>query len=295
VIYLLACLLTFSPWLIKNLAWTGNPLFPEATSLFPHNDWTPTQIDRWTRANHLPRPDQQNLRGRLTAAWNQVLSDSRFGFALIPLALLAAALTRKNPQTLALTLTLLSLAIFWLFFTHLQSRFFTLAIPLSALLIGQLPEKPIPSTAYSIIILLAGLGGLFSVYTKLTSINSHLFDFLGLEDLTGLTPLADTKIPPDTNVYLIGDAKAFLYNIPTDHLFYKTVFDVNATANQSSDDAWRSGWPPPTPSTIQVIDAPELRRFARTYFGIPQPSPDAMQMQTPTVRRMRLTPKLNSQ
>jgi hypothetical protein len=283
-IYLLAACFTFSPWLLKNLAWTGNPVFPEATTLFPHPDWTPTQIDRWTRANHLPRPDQQNLPGEITAAWTQVLADWRFGFTLIPLSLLAAALTWKNPRTLALTFTLLSLSIFWLFFTHLQSRFFILAIPISALLIGQVPAKPLLSTAYTIIILLTALGGLFSVYTKLTSINPHLFDFIGLEDLTGLTPLADTKISPDANVYLIGDAKAFLYNIPTDHLFYKTVFDVNAQPNQSSDEAWQSNWPTPTPSTIQIIDAPELRRFARTYFGIPQPSPVVMQMQTPTVR-----------
>jgi hypothetical protein len=118
----------------------------------------------------------------------------------------------------------------------------------------------------------------------LTSINPHLLDLIGVQNLIGLTQLADKTIPPDATVQLVGDAKAFLYDVPADHLFYRTVFDVNANPGGTSDDAWQLGWPPPNSSTIRVIDAPELRRFASTYYRIPLPSTSVMDMGEPTVR-----------
>jgi hypothetical protein len=297
--YLLAASLVFSPWLLKNIAWVGNPVFPEETSLLGRGDWSQTQVDRWIRANHLPRPDQQNLPGRAAAGWNQILADWRYGFVLLPLAIFSAALTWKDRQTAVLFLLLIALAIFWLFFTHLQSRFFILAIPLSALLIGQIKPQRATMIVYSTIILLAALaprpilvggrlavrrGGLVEVYLKLTSINPHLFDFIGAQNLSQLTPLEDTKIPSDTRVLLIGDARAFLYDdVPSDRLFYRTVFDVDAKPGQTSDQAWQSGWPSSGP-LLQVIDAPELRRFARTYWEIPLPSPSIVQMPDATVK-----------
>jgi hypothetical protein len=284
VSYFLSGCIVFSPWLLKNVAWIGNPVFPEATALFGRGDWSQTQVDRWIRANHLPRPDQQNLSGRTAAAWNQVIVDWRYGFVLLPLAIVSAAISWRERETRALMLILIALAIFWLFFTHLQSRFFTLAIPISALLIGQVRRRREVSVAYSFIVLLAGLSGLAAVYQKLTSINPHLFEFVGTERLSGLTPLADRQIPPQARIYLIGDGRAFLYDVPMDRLFYRTVFDVDAKPEETSDQAWSAGWPAVDSNTIQVIDAPELRRFARTYWAIPLPSTDVMQMQTETVR-----------
>jgi hypothetical protein len=289
--YFLAGCVVFSPWLVKDIAWTGNPVFPEETSLFGRGNWSQTQVDRWVRANHLPRPDQQNLRGRTAAAWDQVIGDWRFGFVLLPLAVVSAVIARKDRQTVFLVLLLLTLSVFWLFFTHLQSRFFALAIPISALLIGAMRPQRAVCCAYSIIVVLAGVGGLIAVYVKLSSINDHLFDFIGMPSLIGLTPLADgtvplldNTIPADASVHLIGEARAFLYDVPSGRLFYRTVFDVEAKPNQFAEDAWRVGWPATKASTIEVVDGPELVRFGRTYFGIPRPSPDVEAMGQAVVR-----------
>jgi hypothetical protein len=84
---------------------------------------------------------------------------------------------------------------------------------------------------------------------------------------------------------LIGDGRPFLYNVPTDRLRYRTVFDVDAMAGQISDEAWQSGWGAWNGPTIKVIDAPELRRFAQTYWGIPQPSQNVMEMRDATVQQ----------
>jgi hypothetical protein len=284
IVFLITGCVIFSPWLIRNIAWIGNPVFPEETALFGRGHWSQTQVERWIRANHLPRPDQQNLAGRATAAWDQVIFDWRYGYVLLPLGVISAGLAWKRHEAKALLAILIILAIFWLFFTHLQSRFFTLAIPISALLIGQITPPKGVAIAYAAFIIVAGLGGLTELYIKVTGINPHLFDFVGVEDLSGLTPLANVTRDADTTVILIGDGKPFLYQLDTGHLRYRTVFDVNAASGQTADDAWRQAEGGKGPS-IEVIDSPELRRFAKTYWGIPQPSNDVMQMQEPTVRQ----------
>jgi hypothetical protein len=283
VSFVLAGTVIFSPWLVKNVLWIGNPVFPESTAIFGRGYWSQTQVERWIKANHLPRADQQNLPGRAAAGWNQVLADWRYGFVLLPLAVMSA-LARKDRYTLSAMLLLAALAMFWLFFTHLQSRFFTLSIPLAALLLGQMRAQRGEWIAYSIVVLFAGLGGLIAVYVKLTSINPHLFDIIGTQKLIGLTPLAETEIPPDARVVLVGDGRPFLYDVPSSRLSYRTVFDIDAKGNETSDEAWQAALPQWNGQTIQVIDAPELRRFSRTYWGIPAPSDDVMQMPDESVR-----------
>jgi hypothetical protein len=274
----------FSPWLIRNITWTGNPVFPEVAILFGRAHWSQTQVERWIKANHLPRPEQQNILGRAKAAGDQVLWDWRFGYVLLPIAIAAAALAWKDRQTKVLVALLIGLAIFWLFFTHLQSRFFTLAIPICALLIGQAGARRGEVTAYSLLVLVMACGGVLALFSKVASIKAPIFDFLGVENLNGLTPLADASIPADAHVLLVGDGRPFLYEVPTDRLLYRTVFDVDVKDGEASDVAWRSGWDSNAGPTIQVIDAPELRRFAKTYWGIPEPSDRVMRMRDATVQ-----------
>ncbi len=284
-VYVIAGLVTFSPWLVKNLAWIGNPVFPEQTAVFGRGAWSEVQVERWIRANHLPRADQQNLPGRLAAGWDQVVGDWRYGFALLPVALVVAAMGWRDRRSLALLSVLVCLSIFWLFFTHLQSRFFTLAIPICGLLIGQAGKGRWSEIALGCIVGIMGIVGLSENLAKVTAINPHLFEFAGIENLTGLTPLADSSISADTHVELIGDAKAFLYNVAIDHLHYRTVFDVAAEPGETSDAAWQKGWNDPAGATVQVVDGPELERFTRTYWQIPATSAALSAAGEPTVRQ----------
>ena len=67
-------------------------------------------------------------------------------------------------------------------------------------------------------------------------------------------------------IVLIGDARAFLYPIPTSRLHYRTVFDVDVKPGQSILEAWADGF---AADAVRIIDDNELARFARTYYGIP--------------------------
>ena len=69
----------------------------------------------------------------------------------------------------------------------------------------------------------------------------------------------------DQQVGLVGDAGAFLYQIPMSRLHYRTVFDVPGNVDDPVA-AWvgkvDSNW-------LLVINPSEIERLHRTYWKIP--------------------------
>jgi hypothetical protein len=268
-----------SPWLMRNLAWAGNPVFPEATDLFGRGHFSEAQAERWRRA-HAPREDQRALTARLDAFAKQVLADWRFGYLPLPLAIAAAALAWRRRETVYLLLILLLLTVLWLFFTHLQGRFFVLAIPIAGLLIGQV-RNPYAAGVLTVFVVLAGLLGMTRVHGKLRA-NPQIFQTMGLQRLTLLTPLADVTLRDDERLILLGDARAFLYDVPMSRMQYRTVFDV--PAGRSEDD-WMRGFDEVPGKTIVLVDPSELRRFSRTYRNLPPAPRNGLNKSEPFLER----------
>jgi hypothetical protein len=260
-----------SPWLIRNWVWARNPVFPEATAVFGKAHWSDVQVQRWIKANHEPRVDQQNVRGRLQAGWDQVAGDARYGYLLIPFAVVAAVV-RRDREVLMLVLLFALQAVFWLFFTHLQSRFFVLVIPVCALLVGGLKAKEWVIASAAVTVVVAGFGTFF-VWQKLEAMEQRtgqsMFQFAGIEQPIPL-PSLPSDVGDKKTVELIGDGQAFLCDVPMTRLYYRTVFDVDAKPGESVIAAWRRGWPEGD-DVITVINPEELGRFHRTYFQIPEP------------------------
>jgi len=259
--YLIACMLLFAPWLLRNQAWTGNPVFPEGMAAMGRAHFDDVQVERWQRA-HAPREDQRSLGSRLEAGWHQVVADWRYAFMLLPLAIVSAILNFRRSETWLLFSLLVVLVVFWLGFTHLQSRFFVLAIPICALLIAMLdPRWLAPVVAVACV---AGMVNLHPRFEKLSGV-------LGTENLAGIYPDDVTQATQDASlVVLVGDAKAFWYQIPMSRLRYRTVFDV--PAGNDAMEAWIGG-DAPERATI-IVDPTELQRFSRTYWRIPPLSDD---------------------
>lgn len=142
----LGALLMLSPYLIRNTLWTGNPVFPFAASTLGGAHWNEAQIKRWNEAHHakspadglakLPRQWLLNTGfGAIGGGKRQEQSvtdiarfDTEYGLplfwlaALTGLALLYAS-PRLRPLAITLSIILATQLLFWLFFTHHQSRF----------------------------------------------------------------------------------------------------------------------------------------------------------------------------
>jgi len=145
----LAGLAALSPWMIRNWIYSGNPVFPAATSVFGTAHWTAEQVGRFAaghtfggsivdRIGLLVGNMEPGSRGMLHAQWA----------LFFPVCLLAAAvlLVRRRHRRIG-TLLLAGLgaqALAWLFLTHLQSRFLIpLAVP-GCILFGMAASRTPP-------------------------------------------------------------------------------------------------------------------------------------------------------
>ncbi len=120
--FVLLSLLLFGPWLIRNAADTGNPVYPLLYKAFGGRDWDAQKDARWTWA-HSPRDLSLT---NLVAQGREVLTfDERMAslalLVFLPLALLAP----RRVRTLALMLAgyFLLLFLLWFFFTQQIARF----------------------------------------------------------------------------------------------------------------------------------------------------------------------------
>ncbi len=266
--YLAMGMAMFSPWLVRNFAWTGNPVFPEAMPLLGQGHFSPVQVDRWERA-HRPTEGQQSIVRRLEAFRRQVLLDWRYGFALWPGAVGAIACGWRRREVWMLAIVLAALAVFWLGFTHLQSRFFVLGIPAAAVLIGLLAARGRTAAAGVVIV-----GAIAAV--SLVRLNGIVYPLAwgfgqrGLFLVQDLSPITPDFVADEARLALVGDAKAFLYSRPMSRLRYRTVFDVNGNDGRSPLDAWLGGESGQVQREWFVLVFPgELKRFADSYHAVP--------------------------
>jgi hypothetical protein len=263
----------FSPWLLRNVIWAHNPVFPEAQSLLGHAHFTPEQSERWHRA-HNPPPDQQSLVARLKAAEMQILIDWRYDFLLLWFPVVVSlGFCIRRPQARVLAGLLIAWLIFWIGFTHLQGRFFVLAIPVAALSLAlwQYRWQQWETTAVAALVLVQFCVGNFLTFRKFNERVAPLrsVGLLGYEDFKPmLSDQAQDLISRDDapSIALVGDARAFLYQVPMSRLFYRTVFDVNVKPSESSEQAWTEGAPA---SAQRIVDTNELERFSKTYYAVP--------------------------
>ena len=253
--------LCFAPWLVRTAVWSrGNPVFPEAQSLLGRGYFSEVQSERWHRA-HSPRPDASPAK----AAWTEIVASWQYGFLLVPTALAAVIVGRRSPDVWFLGALLFLLAVFWLGFTHLQSRFFILAVPICALLIARLSWAALPVLAIQAAVALVSLNMDFLTPTRRQIIPPALAKEY---DLSWLTPQAIQSLPKDAPLVLVGDAKPFVYQRPMSLLSYRTIFDADTSNGRGVIEAW-AGPPPATGTQWLLIDPIELERFERTYQPFP--------------------------
>ncbi|MBI1368287.1 MAG: hypothetical protein GC162_06500 [Planctomycetes bacterium] len=218
--------LVMTPWCIRNMIWTGNPVFPMLTQLFGIAHWTGEQAARWNAAHtpHVP------LGEAIAAMGPEILGHKQFAFVIFPAALISGARTLRDAERRGVAISLLIMlaaqAAFWVLMTHHQSRF---AIPMllpAAMLIGlSLRGKTCTTLA------LVGVCGVtalsYALYLGERGGDAPAF-IDGVEVHLTLEPQLPTAaintLNLDMNLYAEGYATPFYITRP---LTYHTVWDAS--------------------------------------------------------------------
>jgi len=279
---LVACGITFSPWLVKNAVMTGNPVFPLANRWFQATPpgWGMAESAHWdechSAATNAPEADSP-----LHGLWTHVLADhyGRFGPLLFAMALAGCLVRRPDRVTLALLLLLIVQVGVWLFATHLYARFaVVLVIPL-ALLGGRaaLLMTTGPRTAGIVAVTVLGAAVNFAAMLRLYRAEampgaiapaSLIYD--GVLPWYGYLHQINDVLAPDARVLVLGDAKAFYYRRD---IAYCVVFNRDPFVEAIRQD--------PTPPAIGrwlkehrfthvLVHYGEIERLRRSAYGFPE-------------------------
>ncbi|MEW6249296.1 MAG: hypothetical protein AB1716_01515 [Planctomycetota bacterium] len=279
-------LAAFSPWLIRNAAFTGNPVYPFAYSWFGGAGWSAEQDAQWARGHALP-PERGALPQRVAAALDETVLSPMFGPALWIIALGALLLARSR-ETALLGVWAVLILLAWAALTHMPGRFAVPVLVPLALAAGRL-ELPSPSLPHRALtrmgaalmtggfVLIAGLGAVVNDATLLAKLAEHSAWWRQarnpLPTLAGRTadfaelPLLE-GLPADARVWLVGDARAFY--LPA-NVHYTVVFNRDpwlahaARSTPTEAVAWLR-----TQGVTHVVFCwDEIERLRRTY-GFPE-------------------------
>ncbi len=226
--YILGWALVMSPWLIKNVIDTGDPVYPLGYRVFHGRFWDAAMEAKWQNIHGPNKPISARH------FWNSLVEiaggsdwQSPLYVALAPLALLRA---RSFRMAIALWGYAAYIFLTWWLLTHRLDRFWLPLLPVLAVLSG-LGGDWIRDRGWSILlgcILSLGLfNNLTYVSTPLTGLNDWTGDLTFLRrDIPRLwnQPLAtmDAELPPDARILLVGQAAVFHLN---HHVVYNTVFN----------------------------------------------------------------------
>ncbi|MGC4030283.1 MAG: hypothetical protein QM754_00850 [Tepidisphaeraceae bacterium] len=270
------CLVTVSPWMIRNIIWTGNPIFPVGTSVFGRGPFTPELAERFQVA-HQPPPAEQPVARRLEAAWSRVATDPQYAYGLLPLAVVGIVFGWRTPTGRYAAVVLIAAGGVWLFGTHDMPRFLAPAIPLAVLLIRFWPAKKWANIVLAAGVVITSLVGLqFTIHAAAENIaRGRQVGLFRMGDLTQLLP-EDVKKIQDTGgkLALVGETQAFFYPFEPGKLLYRNVFNVDMQPDDKLADGWlgksvtqlrREGW-------WVLVNPAELVRLSSTYRHLPAAS-----------------------
>lgn len=277
--YALGSALAFAPWLIKNAATTGNPIFPLANGIFQAFPvgWSPASQEKWNRG-HAAAANEAGVVERLSAFWSRILADpdQRFGPALLLLGFLGLAMRRLRPADVVLCVMLAVQVAVWLTMTHLYARFATVMLEPLALLGARSFAADVETSR-------PGKGrGLTSSILFVGLVVSALSTGILLQSETGFTQarvtpqaVVDAFYAPAKavneiyrmrmRVLLIGEARGYYFERPIDYatVFNEQPFLLFLKGDPSLNDI--RAWLIREKISHVLIHWGEIRRLARSY------------------------------
>lgn len=285
VTFALGVLVAFSPWLIKNLVFTGNPLFPLANGWFGASPpgWGPAHDALWQAAHRLPDA-QADIMSRLHLAWQHLPADA--GGRVGPLLLLAPFVglyrRRFDRQDVCLLSVIIMQIASWIAFTHLYARFIVpVVVPLALLMARALDDTPchadeaLPRAWRRCSVLLCLIAGALINLVPTSALHfrenpggcrASAVYAAGPDDPLGhINQLAGGD---DDKVLLVGEARAFYFGMDVD---YAVVFNAQpfaAAVEHAGDAADVLAWLQEKGYEHVYVNWLEVNRLGKTY-GFP--------------------------
>lgn len=243
------CVVMMAPWLARNAAYTGNPVFPLATQILGRGHWSTQVEQRWV-AGHAGKKNppvpavqgwQASQENRVQLIWKNFVGSEIAGMGVTVFAILSAIwiIVRRRWREDAWLLLLMfviavQMALWFAFAPNMPPRFILPASACTALLaadgLTRLRWNRMKSAAgLSAVILGAvvvfNLFGAFGVWLNDTK---KLRDIppMSVDEITrnNLPYSAVYNLGPQARVLLVGEAAAFYY---PSNVIYCTPFDNN--------------------------------------------------------------------
>ncbi len=234
------------PWLVRNYAYTQNPVFPLATEVFGKPDhWLGEHQQRWQDGHgpelKPPVPTPPNWRqdkpsqSRLAMLWGNFFASRHIGLQLVIPALVGAVLAirkRRRWEVALGAVVAMQLAVWTLMSHQMPTRFMLPALPPMAMLGGgcfeQLANGRRRTIAWTLCLLMVGVN-LWTISRIYHRDSRKLIDQSGNTLAVGpvsghiMAELIHEQLPDDCHrMMLIGECLAFYHPPGT---IYATPFD----------------------------------------------------------------------
>lgn len=315
-------LATLAPWLIRNAAFSGNPVFPHANKLLTDAHWTPDQSARYAAGHTFDGTLTRRIATLILPAadvgepsvirWRGLTNPQWAITPLLTAIALVLLFTRRpaRPIAMALTISLAAAITAWYAFTHLQSRFLIPLLPLMAASIalvgptfsrpsgvGPTSSRPLlrPFTIAILLLLTTSAAWSLTNLAAQRNANPHALLTFGAAVFTGDLPienLGDSVVwagvnetaPAPESLLLVGDATPIYLRRP---VVYATVWDTHPLA-----EAMRAHPEDPAAWTAELhaagirwvlISFSELERLAASAWSDPNLTPGAVAEWTDTL------------
>ena len=231
-----------SPWLMRNLAWTGNPFFPLAPSLLG-GGMSEAHAAAFSKAHSPASFAFPSLFGALGAAAMTLGCP----LALAPLLLGATPSEPKRLRAAIACVAALCL-ILWLLAMNRTERFLAFPLALVALLIGQTIHRSGPAWARIVLPFLCGVNLLctasgaeyLGLWRAVFGGESRTSFLAGHVQCQSMAMAMQDRMAPSDKALLVGEARTYPFEVPvvTSYPFSTPPIVSAMEQSTSSRDLW---------------------------------------------------------
>ena len=265
--------LTFLPWLIKNLIYTHNPVYPLFYNIFGGIDWNRELAQRFIRF-HISK--DMNVLHIVSLLWKVPLNNQGSGILLILPVLFFTKLNRNIKILISYTVLVF---ILWIFFTHRIIRFLLPCLSVWSVLAAYTLINFKKSKIISIVLHILVIGFLcWNTFKFAATVGFNFFDVaygkITKEEFLSKNlyqydafKFINKKLPEDSKILFIGENQGFYCDRDYVGSSPLDINDIVEISNASENARIIYGKLRDMDITHILYNASEVKRVSNTYHS----------------------------